>query len=229
MRPAVLRTLVRALAADGCQARLSWQAAQVRAYAAGADESKSSWIPSWLRSKLPGMHLCRVYSFCLLLTKPAPRLIWHSNRLCRRHEGERQRCACACECFVRRVDAGRCAASLQEQQPSTASPAVPNALAYAGFRSYLQNARKMGAATGYISSGSALSSHRARAQLRTYEDIIGCAAGHSPRAALPRLLPHCRAESPVARVLLADLPACMTPAAAAGHLTRHLLCQEYDP
>ncbi len=80
MRPALLRTLVRALAADGCQARLPWQAAQVRAYAAGAEESKSSWIPSWLRSKLPGMHLCRVHSSCLLLTKPAPHLSWHSTQ-----------------------------------------------------------------------------------------------------------------------------------------------------
>lgn len=78
MRPALLRTLVRALASDGCQARTSWQAAQLRAYAAPAEESKSSWIPTWLRSKLPGM-LALLNKLLLLLlpsaclTRPARR------------------------------------------------------------------------------------------------------------------------------------------------------------
>ena len=52
-RASKLRALAQALAADGCPARASWQAAQVRAYAS-VDESKS-WIPDWLRSKLPGV------------------------------------------------------------------------------------------------------------------------------------------------------------------------------
>ena len=48
-----LRALARALAADGCPARASWQAAQVRTYA--SPEESKSWIPEWLRSKLPGV------------------------------------------------------------------------------------------------------------------------------------------------------------------------------
>ncbi|KAK9821792.1 hypothetical protein WJX81_004836 [Elliptochloris bilobata] len=107
-----LKALVRALAADGCPARGRWQAAQVRAYAAA--EESSSWIPSWLRSKLPGF-----------------------------------------------------AGGTKKAEP------VAQELTLDGFKSYLQRARQVGAVTGFVGGGSSLSSPKARALLRTYEDIIG--------------------------------------------------------
>ena len=46
---------------------------------------------------------------------------------------------------------------------------------HAGFKAYLQRARQAGAVTGFVGGGSAATSPKARATLRTYEDIIGCA------------------------------------------------------
>ena len=57
----------------------------------------------------------------------------------------------------------------------------PQALAvkvqrHAGYKAYLRRARQAGAVTGFVGGGSAATSPKARATLRTYEDIIRCDA-----------------------------------------------------